>query len=127
MNDNSEVAQQVACGRRVRYHNQPDLPISTVHRLVLDKDHPGHYLTCPHRGPVLAATSAQTAGCGCSSSRVEFYECRHFGEPTLKQCAGWAASANRDRLTAACPGYAGRTCRECTLLKTAESAVPKPP
>jgi hypothetical protein len=46
---------------------------------------------------------------------VEFYRCAHFDEPVLKQCAGWAAAANREKLTAACPGYQGRTCRECPV------------
>lgn len=70
---------------------------------------------CPHRGLVLASISAQSAGCGCASSRVEFHECRYFEQPVLKQCAAWAASSNQERLARACPGYAGRTCRECSV------------
>jgi hypothetical protein len=73
------------------------------------------WFRCGERGGVVASTTGTVAGCGCGATVVEFYNCRHFREPVLKQCAGWAAESNREKLRAVCPGYAGRTCRECAV------------
>ena len=78
---------------------------------------PAKYLACPHRGKVVGETTGSVAGIGCGGTRVEFYECQHFGEPVLKGCKTWARDRNRDKLKEACPGFNGRTCRECELWK----------
>lgn len=69
------------------------------------------YLRCPHRRQVIATIDARTAGCGCSSTPVEVYQCRHFNEPVLKA----AADRCRDKIAANVKGYTGRTCRECDV------------
>lgn len=75
-----------------------------------------HYLTCPHRGVVVATTTGSMVGCGCGGTRVEFYECQHFdGEAVLLDCKAWAKRANQEKIEAVCPTYKGRTCRECEL------------
>lgn len=75
-----------------------------------------HYLTCPHRGAVVATTTGNIVGCGCGGTRVEFYECQHFdGEAVLLDCKTWAKARNQEKIQAACPAYKGRTCRECEL------------
>lgn len=81
---------------------------------------PAKYLACPQRGPVVAVTTGTVAGMGCGGTKVEFFECLHFHEPTLKGCKTWARNRNRDKLQEACPGYAGRTCRECELFADKE-------
>lgn len=87
-----------------------------------------HWLTCKHRDPTpIATTTGTVAGCGCGATVVEFFQCRHFREPVLKQCAGWAAESNRDKLRAACPGYASRTCRECPVPKESKPQQPVAP
>lgn len=64
---------------------------------------------CPHRGPVLVTINARSAGCGCSSTTVEVYQCERFNEPVLKQ----AADHCREKIATIAPGYTGRTCRGC--------------
>lgn len=81
-----------------------------------------HYLTCPHRGSVVATVSGTTAGCGCGSSRVDVYRCSRFGEPVLKQ----AAQRCLEKIAAAAPGYAGRTCRECPVPRIGAYDVDPP-
>lgn len=76
---------------------------------------PAKYLSCHHRGPVVGTTTGSVAGMGCGGTRVEFYQCQHFNEPVLKGCKTW--NRNRDKLRDACPGFNGRTCRECELWK----------
>lgn len=74
------------------------------------------YLTCKHRGNVVATIAGNMVGCGCGGTRVEFYECQHFyGEAVLLDCKQWAKKANQEKIQAACPTYNGRTCRECEL------------
>jgi hypothetical protein len=76
-----------------------------------------HYLTCHHRGDVLATTTGNMVGCGCGGTRVEFYECQHFSEAVLLDCKTWAKNQNQDKVQAACPEYKGRTCKDCELWK----------
>lgn len=77
------------------------------------------YLRCAHRGDVLQEVSARAVGCGCGSSRVQFFVCRQFGEPCLKDCKDWAWRANADRLRSACPGFRGLICRTCRVAAEA--------
>lgn len=77
------------------------------------------YLTCPHRGDVVAEIAGIVVGCGCGGTRVEFYECQHFdGEAVLKDCKAWAKNQNQEKIQEACPTYKSRTCRECELWKS---------
>jgi len=80
----------------------------------------GHWLTCPHRGAVLATVNARSAGCGCSGSTVEVYRCSRFGEPVVKH----AAARCRDDITSVAPGYTGRTCRNCNLSEGDDRGTP---
>lgn len=70
-----------------------------------------NYLTCPHRGQVLATINGRVAGCGCSSTRIEVYECRYFHEPVIKQGHPPCLDTLREQV----PGATGRTCRECKV------------
>jgi len=69
------------------------------------------WLACPHRGPIVATITGRVAGCGCSGSTVEVYQCSHFHEPVLKQ----AAARCLETIQAKAPSYTGRTCRECNV------------
>jgi DNA-directed RNA polymerase subunit RPC12/RpoP len=69
------------------------------------------YLNCPHRGPVLTEINARTAGCGCASSTVDVYHCRHFHEPVLRSAPARCVEAIREQV----PNYTGRTCRACSV------------
>jgi hypothetical protein len=71
------------------------------------------WLLCPHRGPPTATVNARTAGCGCSTSTVEVYQCHRFSEPVLKK----SPERCREAVAAEIPGYTGRTCRECEIPK----------
>ena len=82
-----------------------------------------HYLTCPNRGHILATINARSAGCGCSSTTVDVYQCRRFNEPVLKQ----AAERCREDIAAKVPGYTGRTCRECNIPCKPETLPDIPP
>ena len=75
--------------------------------------HANHWLTCPHRGIVLATISGTTAGVGCGSTKWEVYQCNHFNEPVLKQ----AAPRCQEKIAAEVAGYKGRTCRECKVVQ----------
>lgn len=75
-----------------------------------------HYLVCQHRGDVIGKTTGNFVGCGCGGTLIEFYECKHFSEPVLKDCKGWAWRGNKEKLQAACPTFSGRTCRGCAVM-----------
>lgn len=70
-----------------------------------------HWINCPHRSPPTATINARTAGCGCSSSTAEVYQCDRFSEPVLKKSPPRCAEA----VAAIVPGYTGRTCLGCSI------------
>jgi hypothetical protein len=69
------------------------------------------YIICPHRGRVLEEVNARKAGCGCASSTVQVFECRHFQEPVLRSSPARCTASIRELI----PAYTGRTCRECLV------------
>jgi len=69
------------------------------------------WVSCPHRGPVIATINGRVAGCGCSGSTVEVYQCNHFHEPVIKQGHPPCLDTLREQV----PGATGRTCRECKV------------
>jgi hypothetical protein len=83
---------------------------------------PPHYITCPHRGDVLQTINARKAGCGCSSSLVNIYHCRHFDEPVLTFTPDRCVDAIRQE----CSSFEGRICRNCGIpcLEAEVTALP---
>lgn len=79
-----------------------------------------HWATCPHRGAVVATINGHVAGCGCSGSTIEVYQCSRFDEPVIKQGKPPCLDTLREKI----PGATGRTCRECSV--PTQDAPPPP-
>ena len=69
------------------------------------------WLTCEHRGEILATLPGATLGTGCRTAEQPVYQCERFDEPVVKR----AAVTNMRRIRAEVPGYTGRTCKECQV------------
>jgi len=78
-----------------------------------------HWVTCPHRGAVVATITGRVAGCGCPGSTVEVYQCSHFHEPVIKQGHPPCLDTLREKV----PGAKGRTCRECKVPMEANAVT----
>ena len=99
----------LACGRLVRKPASGKTPRAACKS---EPRKPQHWLTCPHRGDVLATVTGRAAGCGCGSTSVDVFQCERFTEPVLVHAAERCGDAIRE----AVPAFTGRTCRACRPL-----------
>lgn len=111
MKTHEEIAAEILAGKphgyRVTSGNDKADPLASL-----------AYLKCKHRGSVITTINGRVAGCGCSSTRIEVFECRHFHEPVIKQGHPPCLDTLREQV----PGATGRTCRECKVPMQREAA-----
>ena len=69
------------------------------------------WLTCEHRGEILATLPGSTLGTGCRTAQQPVYQCNHFGEPVAMR----ARASHQDRIAKEVEGYSGRTCQQCEI------------
>lgn len=106
------------CGRTYVYDRRK--PLSAIlcgHQPKKDID-VSHLAICHHRGPAVTTINVRVAGCVCSSTRIEVYQCRHFNEPVIKHGHPPCLDTLREQV----PGATGRTCRECKVPMEREQA-----